>query len=111
YPGTYTENIDISKTNNLVLMSASGNYSDTIIASNDTNKNVISANSRANLVIKGFTISGAATEQSGIYLQNCRDCVIENNQFLNDAMGVYIRSSGNTTVRNNIATKTSGIGT
>ncbi|WP_164888579.1 NosD domain-containing protein, partial [Methanosarcina sp. MSH10X1] len=111
YPGTYTENIDISKTNNLVLMSASGNYSDTIIASNGTARNVISANSRANLVIKGFTISGAATEQSGIYLQNCKDCVIENNQFLNDAMGVYVRSSGNTTIRNNIATKTGGIGT
>ncbi|HWQ48324.1 MAG TPA: NosD domain-containing protein, partial [Methanosarcina sp.] len=107
YPGTYNENIEITRANNLVLMSASGNPDDTIIASNSINKSVISATSRMNLVIKGLTISGAANDTSGVRLESCRNCIIENNKFLNDAMGVYVRSSINTTVRNNAATRTS----
>ncbi len=111
HPGTYTENIALTRTSNLVITSASPNPDDTIIVSNDTTKDVISANSRTNLVIKGFTISGAATDHSGIYLLNCKDCTIENNKFLNDAMGIYVRSSGNVIVNKNIATKTSETGT
>ncbi len=105
-PGTYTENIVITKTSNLVLMSSSSNLDDTIIASNDTTKDVISASSRTNLVIKGFTISGAAADHSGIHLNSCRDCTIENNKFLNDDMGTYVESCINTIVRNNKATRT-----
>jgi len=110
-PGTYVENIAITKTSNLVLMSASQNPDDTIIVSNDTTKDVISATSRMNLVIKGFTISGAATDHSGIRLNSCRDCTIEKNKLLNDGMGVYLQSCINTIVRNNAATRTSDIGT
>jgi len=106
YPGTYNENIEITKANNLVIMSASGNPDDTVIASNSINKSVISATSRMNLVIKGLTISGAANDTSGVRLESCRNCILENNKFLNDAMGVYLRSSINTTVRNNAAIRT-----
>ncbi|MDY0130044.1 MAG: NosD domain-containing protein, partial [Methanosarcina vacuolata] len=109
-PGTYNENIVITKSSNLKLMSASGNPDDTIIVSNDTTKNVISASARLNLIIKGFTISGATSEHSGIYLYSCNGCTIENNKFINNAMGVYIDSSMNTTIRNNSATRTSEAG-
>ncbi|MGB9938623.1 NosD domain-containing protein [Methanosarcina sp.] len=111
HPGTYNENLDLSRISNLILMSASGNPDDTKIVSNDTGKNVISATSRMNLVIKGFTISGATTDHSGIYLRSCNGCTIENNKFLDDAMGVYAVSSFNTTIRNNTAAKTSEVGT
>jgi len=113
YPGTYNENIVITKNSNLVLMSASEIdetiTDDTIITPKDINKSVISATSR-NLVIKGFTISGAATDLSGIYLSSSRDCTIENNKFVNDALGVYVENSVNTTIRNNSATRTSEAG-
>ncbi len=115
YPGTYTENIEITKNSNLVLIAASEIdktiTNETIIVSNNTNKSVISASSVPNLVIKGFTISGAATDLSGIYLRSCNNATIEHNKFLNDAMGVYVRSSLNTTIRSNTAIKTSGVGT
>jgi PGF-pre-PGF domain-containing protein len=110
HPGTYTENIAIAKANNLVLMSASGNPDDTIIVPNAVNKSVISATNKMNLVIKGFTISGAANDTSGIRLESCRDCTIENNKFLNDGMGVYVLSCINTKVRNNAVTRTSEAG-
>ncbi|MGI5991594.1 MAG: NosD domain-containing protein [Methanosarcina sp.] len=110
HPGTYTENIDLSKTSNLVLMSGSPNPDDTIIVPKDINKSVISADASLNLVIKGFTIKGAATDLSGIYLNRCRDCTIENNKFLNDALGVYVDSSVNTTIHNNTATRTNEAG-
>jgi PGF-pre-PGF domain-containing protein len=110
HPGTYTENIDLSKTSNLVLMSASPNPDDTIIVPKDINKSVISADASLNLVIKGFTIKGAATDLSGIYLNKCRDCRIENNKFLNDALGVYVDFSVNTTIHNNTATRTNEAG-
>ena len=110
HPGTYTENIDLSKTSNLVLMSGSPNPDDTIIVPKDINKSVISADASLNLVIKGFTIKGAATDLSGIYLNRCMDCTIENNKFLNDALGVYVDFSVNTTIHNNTATRTSEAG-
>ena len=109
YPGTYTENIEITK-NNLVLMAASPNPDDTKIVPKDINKSVIFVKARPNLVIKGFTISGAATDLSGIYLEGCNGCTIENNKFLNDALGVYVKNSVNTTIRNNLATRTSEAG-
>ncbi len=108
HPGIYNENIVITRPG-FVLMSASGNPDDTIIASNDATKDVISVTSR-NIVIKGFTISGAATDKSGIYLLSSRDCVIENNKFVNDALGVYVRTSVNTTIRGNSATRTGEAG-
>ena len=108
-PGTYTENIDITRSSGFVLMSASGNPDDTIIVPKYMNKSVISVTSR-NLVIKGFTISGAATDMSGIHLKSSRDCTIENNKFVNDALGVFVESSVNTIIRKNSATRTSEAG-
>jgi len=109
YPGTYYESINIYKIGlkNLVLMSASGNTTDTIIASNSTDKNVISVTYGENITIKGFTISGAvANDTAGINMVGSPHCTIENNVFLNDALGVQLKAASNyNTVRNNIFAK------
>jgi len=106
-PGTYYENIDLSRVS-VELRSSSGNPDDTIIASNNTLKNVISVVSRADVKIQGFTISGAAVDYSGIRLTGCRNCVIENNKFIDNGMGVFVDSSTSCIVRNNVATRNVG---
>ena len=109
-PGTYYENIDI-KLVDLELRSASDNPDDTIIASNETGKNVISVGTRSNSKIRGFTISGATGAAfSGISLNLCDGCIIENNKFLNNNMGISVGGSENTVVRNNIVTNGAGTG-
>ncbi|MCO5381346.1 MAG: pectinesterase family protein [Methanosarcina barkeri] len=109
-PGTYTENIVITKAN-LELRSASDNPEDTIIASNTTGKDVIYIGARANSKIKGFTISGATGATiSGISMSLCNGCTIENNKFLNNNMGISLKSSGNIVVHNNTATVGTGTG-
>ena len=110
-PGTYKENLEIFRVNDLTLMSASQNPDDTIIASNNSAKDVIYVRSRQNIVIKGFGIIGAETNYRGVYLESCRNIVLENNKFFNDATGVNIRTCIGTVVQNNTADKTSGIGT
>ncbi|MGB9928009.1 MAG: NosD domain-containing protein, partial [Methanosarcina sp.] len=108
-PGNYSENIVINRVN-VELRSASGNPDDTVITSNETGKNVISVVSRANFKISGFTIKGASTDYSAIDLMSCRDCVVEGNKFVDNALGVYLRSSVNCAVRNNAFSKTNTIG-
>ena len=109
-PGTYTENIVITRAN-LELRSASDIPEDTIIASNTTGKDVIYIGARANSKIKGFTISGATGATiSGISISLCNGCTIENNKFLNNNMGISVKSSGNIVVRNNTATVGTGTG-
>jgi len=108
-PGTYYENIEITRAN-LELRSASGNPDDTIIASNTTGKDVISLGARSNSKITGFTISGATGATiSGISLSLCNGCTIEKNKFLNNSIGISVKSSGNNALRDN--TVTSGTGT
>ena len=112
-PGTYNENLDLSRSNlnNLVLRSESGNPLDTIITAKNAGNDVIFAKDKNNLVIKGFTISGAGTDKSGIYLLGSRNCTIENNIFLNDGYGFSLDTSSYIVVRNNQATKVHEIGT
>jgi PGF-pre-PGF domain-containing protein len=108
-PGTYTENIVINNKDNLEIRSSQG-PDNTIIASNSTGKDIISIGARMNLKITGFTISGAGGGSSGINLNMCRDCAVENNKFLNNSVGIYLRSSGNIVIRNNIVTTGTGSG-
>ena len=103
-PGTYTENIVITK-NDLVIRSESGNPANTIIAANDTNASVITIKDTKNVTIKGFNITGAGTNYSGIYVLKSPNCVIENNILYNDYLGVYLKTSDYTVVRNNTFSK------
>ncbi|MGV8075688.1 MAG: NosD domain-containing protein, partial [Methanosarcina sp.] len=111
-PGTYTENVYINKTtlNDFTLMSASGNPADTIITASNTGANVITVDYRNKITIKGFTISGAGTDRAGVNLLGSRNCTVENNAFVNDALGVFLRTSVSNIVRNNTITRTSEIG-
>jgi len=109
-PGTYTENININK-NDLVIRSESGNPADTIIAANNSNASVITIQGRNHVTIKGFQITGAGTDKSGIYVLGSTYCTIEGNILYNDALGVYLKNSDNNIVRNNTASKDLLIGT
>ena len=113
-PGTYNENIDISRQNdlnNLVLMSESSNPVDTQIVGKKTDKEVISINNENTVTVKGFTISGAGTGKAGISLNGGKNCIIENNIFSNDDIGVNIDNSPNNAVRKNVVTRTSAVNT
>lgn len=113
-PGTYNENINISRLNdlnNLVLMSESGNPADTQIVGNKTDKEVIIINNKDTVTVKGFNISGAGTGKAGIYLYGGKNCIIENNIFSNDDIGVNIDTSPNNVVCKNVVTRTSAVNT
>jgi PGF-pre-PGF domain-containing protein len=95
-PGTYTENIIITK-NDLVIRS-SGNPEDTIIVASDPNASVITIRDRINVTIKGLKIINAGTERAGIYLTGSEDCTIEGNIFYNnskDGINMYFSSENN----------------
>ena len=111
-PGTYYENININKPGlkNLELRSASGNAADTIIA-NYIGGHVISVSYGDNLAIKGFTIRGAGNDTAGINMVGSHHCTIENNIFLDDALGVQLTSSSNhNKIHNNIFVKDNAAG-
>ncbi len=102
-PGTYTENIKISK-DNLTIRSESGNPDDTIIKAKSTGANVLLLQGN-NIKINGFKIIGASrSSYAGINLSSCSNCIIENNKLLNNSRGIYLlRSNGNTVSKNNAA--------
>ncbi|AKB18708.1 MULTISPECIES: NosD domain-containing protein [unclassified Methanosarcina] len=109
-PGTYTENIIINK-NDLVIKSEYGNPANTIIAASNSGANVITIQNRNNVTIKGFKITGAGNDNSGIYLTGSTYCTIEDNILHNDALGVYLKTSHNNIIRNNTASKDLNVGT
>jgi len=114
-PGTYTENVNINKTDlaNFVLMSASGNPADTIITARDPTKSVLTVTFRNNVTVKGFTFTGASggTGSAGVYLYGSRYCTVENNVLTDNVLGVSMGNAVNNIVRNNVISKTSNIGT
>ena len=99
-PGTYTENIKVSK-DNLTIRSESGNPDDTIIKAKSAGANLLLLQGN-NIKINGFKIVGASrSSYAGINLSSCSNCVIENNKLLNNSRGIYLlRSSGNTVSKN-----------
>lgn len=102
-PGTYTENIKITK-DNLTIRSESGNSDDTIVQAGNPNANVLLLKAN-NITISGLKIIGATDPiHSGIYLSSCRNCTIDNNKFLNNGLGIYVLYSRGNIVSNNIVT-------
>ncbi len=99
-PGTYTENIKITK-DNLIIRSESSDPDDTIIKAKSPNANVflIQAN---NVKINGFKISGSIKYgYAGIYLSSCSDCTIENNELLSNSFGICLLNSKNNMISKN----------
>ena len=102
-PGTYTENIKITK-GNLTIRSESGNPDNTILQAKSTGANVLLLQGN-NIKINGFKIIGASrSSYAGINLSSCSNCIIENNKLLNNSRGIYLlKSNGNTVSKNNAA--------
>lgn len=99
YPGIYVENIEIN-VEDLVVVSASDNSSDTIVQASRSTEDVFSITADG-VVIGGFNITGNISSlNSGIHLYGVEDCHIENNDLFNYP-GTLQDSSGNYTQGNN----------
>jgi len=101
--GTYTENVDVSKS--LTIRSESGDPADTQIKAADPADHVF--NITADFVkIRGFNISGASstgTGPAGIYLDNADSCIIESNMLSSNFYGISLfGSSGNSFFLNDL---------
>jgi PGF-pre-PGF domain-containing protein len=108
-PGTYSENIDISKPN-LVIRSESGNPQDTIIVAKNSNSNVFHTTAN-NTTISGFKVtSGGYTRVTGINLGGCSYCMITNNELSDNYLGIDLVRSERNMLFNNIANSNDGHG-
>jgi len=102
-PGTYTENVDVTKS--LTIRSTSGNPEDTIVRAANSNDHVFEVT--ADYVnISGFTVVGADKYlyyPAGIYLNDISHCNISNNNASNNYYGILLNHSSNNVIINNIA--------
>lgn len=105
-PGTYVENINVTK--NLTIVSESGNPLDTVIQAARSSEDIFTISSNG-VSIKGLTIQGS--EYSGIHFFGATDCLIQNNTLINNSCSIDLSlfSSGNTLDNNNITGSTTGI--
>jgi len=90
-PGNYTENLRIT-TGDIIIRSQSGNPGDTIVNANNPAEDVFYVQAN-NVIITGLSINGAGNDRAGIYLISSNNCTIENNVFSNDALGIYLKNS------------------
>lgn len=98
-PGTYSENINVTK-DNLVIRSESGNPENTVIQAYNPTADVFTIHAN-NVTFRGFTVTGAGVNCSGLSLYWCHNCLIESNKFFNNYQGVYLKSSLNNKIENN----------
>ena len=104
-PGTYTENVNVTKS--LTIKSSSGNPGDTIVQAANPNDHVFAVT--ADYVnISGFTITGG---EEGISISNYGSSRIINNKILNNAQaGIYVSyTNGNLFQKNIIRYSHAGI--
>ncbi|MBP1910718.1 NosD domain-containing protein [Methanolobus bombayensis] len=108
--GTYSGNIEIT-TDNITIRSENG-YANTIFNSGSTEQHAINI-SADNVTITGLKVSGSSdvfSQPAGIYLNSVSGCNISNNYLTGNSYGVYLSSSTNNTVRDNIASSNSDRG-
>jgi len=101
-PEIYTENVDVYKS--LTIKSTSGNPADTIVQAKNPDDHVFEVT--ADYVnISGFTVTGTTGyPNAGIYLGiGVNQCNITNNNASNNNCGIYLESSNNNILLNNIA--------
>ena len=108
-PGTYTENVDITKS--LTVKSSSGNPVDTVVQAAYHRDHVFEVTADY-MNISGFTVKGATGGgRAGIYLGNgASHCNISNNIASNNKYGIRLRGSCNNTISNNILNSNRDIG-
>jgi len=100
-PGTYTENIRITTTPNLVIRSESGKPEDTIITAKSSTTSVFYTEVN-NITISGFKITGVSSSSAaGVYLVRCSNCTITNNDLSDNNVGIYLRSADYNKILNN----------
>lgn len=102
-PGIYAENIVVRK-NNLIIRAESGNPEDTVIEPYDPDTDALTIEAD-NITVKGFMITGAGVNCSGIYLNDSTNCLIENNKLFNNSEGIHLELSTKNRVSNNIILK------
>ena len=101
-PGTYNENIIITK-DNLTIKSESGNSDNTIIKAKSTSSDVFLLDGD-NTKIQWFKICGATgSGYAGIRLHYTNNCTIEDNNLFNNSCGICIWYSTRNTIFNNTA--------
>lgn len=99
YPGIYVENVEIN-VKDLIVVSASGNPSDTRVQAASSSEDVFSVTADG-VAISGFNVTGNISSfNSGIHLYGVEDCRIENNELFN-YQGTLQNSVGNYTQGNN----------
>ena len=98
-PGTYTENVDVTKS--LTIRSTSGNPEDTIVKAANPSNSVFAITSDY-VTISGFTVKGARSGKAGIYLYYADHCIISHNICLdNDGDGIILEDSSCNSIYNN----------
>ncbi len=108
-PGTYVENVDVTK--ELTIQSQSG-YTTTIVQASASNDHVFHV-SADNVTIRGFSVYGALqgnTNIGGIYLGGVTGCTIENNRCgwqedstnYSNYKGIWLNGSNSNIIENNI---------
>jgi parallel beta-helix repeat protein len=106
--GTYNENVNVYK--QLTIQSTSGNPADTIVNAANPDDHVF--NVTADWVnITGFMVRNATgSYMAGIYLGSADHCSISSNNATDNLCGIYLSSSSNNTLTNNIANLNDGNG-
>ncbi len=97
-PGTYTENVDVTK--NVTIVSESGNPADTIVQAASSSDHVFHVTADG-VKISGFSLTGASDGDSGIYLDGVEYCLIENNELSENGHGIMLYLSSSNTLNNN----------
>jgi len=97
-PGTYNENVDVDKS--LEVRSYSQNPSDTIVKASNSGDHVFYVTAD-NVIISGFTVTGAGSYRVGICLDNSDYSRIENVNASNNDHGIWLRYSNNNFISNN----------
>ncbi|MHC1572322.1 MAG: NosD domain-containing protein [Methanosarcinales archaeon] len=98
-PGTYTENVDVTKS--LTIRSTSGNPEDTIVQAADSGESVFNVTADyAN--ISGFTVTGTFNyERGGIHLFDARYCNISDNKATGSRVGIYLHGGSHNKITDN----------
>jgi parallel beta-helix repeat protein len=96
-PGTYTENVNVTKS--LTVNSTSGNPADTIVQAASSSSYIFNVTAADYVNISGFTVEGAIV---GIFLDCAHYCNISDNVCENNTCSIDLNSSSSNILNNNL---------